>query len=261
MKIDPEVLRVLADIDIIGNAVVIREQLDRPLYIAVDKVLQAAGGKWSRARKAHLFTDAPDTLERAVLTGEITFAKQEFDFFETPQVIIDAMIVAAEYPEPIDDPKLRMKTLEPSAGTGRIAKAVRGAGSEVWCYEMQADKARFCSQNVLYPQGPCVVADFMNVVPAKEPVFDRVIMNPPFSKRQDVKHILHAWKFLKSGGRLVAIASAGVTFRTDALTKSLRDLVDANDGEITPLPEGAFKESGTGVNTVMIVAEKYAVKP
>lgn len=38
--------------------------------------------------------------------------------------------------------------------------------------------------------------------------FDAVIMNPPFSRRQDVRHITKAMSMLKPGGRLAAIASA-----------------------------------------------------
>ena len=35
--------------------------------------------------------------------------------------------------------------------------------------------------------------------------FDRIVMNPPFTNGDDIKHIMHALKMLKPGGRLVAI--------------------------------------------------------
>jgi hypothetical protein len=34
-------------------------------------------------------------------------------------------------------------------------------------------------------------------------------MNPPFANADDIKHIMHALKMLKPGGRLVAICANG----------------------------------------------------
>ena len=39
--------------------------------------------------------------------------------------------------------------------------------------------------------------------------FDRIVMNPPFANGDDIKHIMHALKMLKPGGRLVAICANG----------------------------------------------------
>ena len=39
--------------------------------------------------------------------------------------------------------------------------------------------------------------------------FDRILMNPPFSKAQDIGHITRAADMLNPGGRLVAICAAG----------------------------------------------------
>jgi hypothetical protein len=39
--------------------------------------------------------------------------------------------------------------------------------------------------------------------------FDRVVMNPPFDHGADIKHVEHARKFLKPGGRLVAVVANG----------------------------------------------------
>ena len=74
-------------------------------------------------------------------------------------------------------------------------------------------------------------------------------MNPPFSRQADIHHVNHAIKFLKPGGVLVSVMSAGVTFRTNRLTDDFRRMVIAHNGQIGALPAGAFKESGTMVNT------------
>ena len=85
---------------------------------------------------------------------------------------------------------------------------------------------------------------------------DKIIMNPPFSKQQDVKHILHAWGCLKDGGILVSIVSESPFFRENSLSKSFREWIDENKVEVYNLDSGAFKESGTMVKTRMIVAHK-----
>lgn len=41
-------------------------------------------------------------------------------------------------------------------------------------------------------------------------------------------------------------------FRANRLTVEFRELVDGRGGEIVPLPDGAFKASGTMVNTVLV---------
>ena len=81
-------------------------------------------------------------------------------------------------------------------------------------------------------------------------------MNPPFSDSQDIKHITHAFSFLKSGGVLVAIACEGPFFRQDKKSTSFREFLESHNAEVIQLPEGTFKESGTMVRTRLIKIEK-----
>jgi 16S rRNA G1207 methylase RsmC len=83
-----------------------------------------------------------------------------------------------------------------------------------------------------------------------------VIMNPPFANGQEVEHVLHAWRFVKPGGRLVAVMSASAPTRSTALYRALQELVAAEGGTFTPLPSGSFKEACTNVETVALVLDK-----
>jgi len=74
--------------------------------------------------------------------------------------------------------------------------------------------------------------------------FDVVVMNPPFDGCADIKHIQHARKMLKPGGRLVAICANGPRQRA-ALMDEAEHWED--------LPAGTFKAAGTGVNTALLV--------
>ncbi len=42
--------------------------------------------------------------------------------------------------------------------------------------------------------------------------YDRIIMNPPFEKCQDIDHVYHAFYLLNPNGILVSIVSRGVFF-------------------------------------------------
>ena len=150
-----------------------------------------------------------------------------------------------------------MRVLEPSAGLGAIARPVAARGASVDCIELDGQLAGRLRQAGFTVQA----ADFLEVPPRAE--YDRVMMNPPFASRADVKHVMHALGFLKPGGLLVAVMSAGAGFRDDNLTTGFRATVEERGGTITALPDDAFKESGTGVRTVLVTipAPAPAVTP
>lgn len=260
MKIDQDVMAVLANSTVRGANLKLPGQLDRKLYERVNKVLVAIGGKWDRKAQAHVFgEDADAMVDGILLTGEYTDAKKEFDAFYTPDAIAEMVAERANIWR-ADDPKERCRVLEPSAGAGALVAAARKRGAIVWACEKNpkdADKLDL----LLYPHGSCIRGDFLAVSPDMDgqagPLFDRVVMNPPFSKGQDARHVLHALKFLKPGGRLVAIMSPGVVFRTNGAYRELREYLDASGAgfSIEELPAGSFKESGTMVNTVILTVD------
>jgi 16S rRNA G1207 methylase RsmC len=147
-----------------------------------------------------------------------------------------------------------MLVLEPSAGRGALAVAANSAavGVMVDMHELLPGNHRALIELKLPLSGVSEPGDFLQVEP--KPIYDRVLMNPPFDKkRSDIHHVVHALKFLKPGGRLVAIMPSGVTFRDDALTRDFREIVEQRGGSIETLPEASFKQAGTMVNTVLVV--------
>jgi predicted RNA methylase len=245
MNIDSKVLDVLGNATITGNALKLNGQLDRSLYVAVNKVLEAAGGKWNRKAQAHVFEgDAGEIMEQIILTGKVTNKKQELGQFFTPRPIMEQMIEAAQI-------EFGMSVLEPNSGDGAIVWELVKHTPNVECYEIDPKNAAAMLSRV---NVPVTVTDFLTVDPA--PNFDRVVMNPPFAKQSDIRHVNHALKFLKPHGRLVSIMSASVTFRTNALADSFRHRLPSFHGTIEPLPEDSFTGSGTGVNTVMVTLDK-----
>ncbi len=245
MHVSDDVLAVLDDLDIDGDHVRITGQLDYGFYKRVDKVLQAAGGKWNRKIKAHVFdADPTEVLEQVLLTGQIT-TPQDMGYFPTPPPIVEKLLGLAEL-EP------GMTVLEPSAGTGAIAGPAAARGAVVDCVEI--DPAR--TQGLRGGHSRTVLlADFLTVTPAELDAdgYDRAVMNPPFARQADIAHVLHALTFVKPGGRLVSVMANGFTFRTNRTAVDFRDLIAAKGGQVLPLADDAFREAGTGVRTVVVV--------
>lgn len=247
MKVDTDVLLILERSECLGTCLRLpKSQLERPLYMRVDAALKAAGGKWDRKAGGHLFQgSAADAIEALILTGEIA-KPQDFGFFETPVELARRVIRLSELTP-------GMTVLEPSAGKGRLADLARGAGGHVLCVELLSKNCEvlLAKQHSVIPMQDFLAFD-VPILPAR---FDRVVMNPPFAGRADIHHIMHAAKFLKPGGRLVSIASASVLFRQDKLACAFRDFIGASEGigSIEALPEGSFKESGTMVNTALVI--------
>ncbi len=256
MKISPDVLGVLSRFSFTPNGPgflgkITDGQLDRKLYVGVNKVLEELGGKWNRKAGGHLFfNEISDRMEDLLQTGRITDSKKELGFFETPVAVAARLAREAEV-------RHGMSVLEPEAGTGRLADAVRESVQPgfalITCVELDCERYRG-----LLNKGYFEVfnLNFLETVPDSDGRYDRVVMNPPFARRQDIHHVRHAFRWLKAGGVLAAIMSGGVVFREDKLALDFRHEVDAADGTIIPLPEGSFSESGTEANTCIVTMRK-----
>ena len=89
-----------------------------------------------------------------------------------------------------------MKVLEPNAGMGHLADKIKAKGADLDVGELANTMAELLSE-----KGHNVVSsDFLDYNPG--PIYDRIVMNPPFSHDADVHHVTHALTMLKPGGRL-----------------------------------------------------------
>ncbi len=242
MQVSEDVLAVLSAAQCDGDALRLVGQLDRALYLKTNKVLSAAGGKWTRSAEAHLFPgDAATRVDQILLTGQVAVPKDEFDFFPTPPALVDRLLSAI-------DVQAGERGIEPSAGRAAIASAAASRGALMDCYELMDDNYAFLTG--VPGLSKVIHADFLSVDP--EPIYDFCAMNPPFTKQADIRHVMHATRFLKPGGRMGAIMAAGVLFRENRLTADFRAMVERYRGRVEELPDGAFKRSGTMVRTVMV---------
>lgn len=242
MKLSQEQISILRDTKIEWNKLYLQWQLDRKQYVSINEVLETIGAKWSRKDKAHIFDGdmLEDAVQDIIETGEVETIKEtikKFQFYPTPPDLAEYLVSLAD----IKDSDI---VLEPSAGTGAILKLIPPAQHRT---AIEIDESRYDLLNEYAEQVECM--DFLEY---KDEKYTKIVMNPPFCKSQDVKHILHAYSLLADGGTLVSIASNGITFREWKLYDDLRAL----NPEIIELPEWSFKESGTLVNTVIVKIKK-----
>lgn len=140
--------------------------------------------------------------------------------------------------------------LEPSAGTGMLLGAMgcrmfghspeRGSVTAV-----EIDYRLAGRLESEFPLTKVISADFLEMNGSLG-MFDKILMNPPFENGADIKHIEHARKFLKPGGRLVAICANG---------PRQRERLQPIATEWCDLPAGTFKQAGTMVNAALIVVD------
>ena len=247
MKINNNVLDILGNCRVEGNILYLPNiQLSRADYTAVNKVLEALGGKWDRKLKGHVFNHCPtDDIEAVLLTGDVVDVKKEFQFFPTPRSIAERLCDLAE----IDD---TVSVLEPSCGNGALADVIweRGPRS-LFGVELNVDMENILKEK---PYSIFIGWDFLQLEAGE--AWDRIVMNPPFSNHQDIDHVLKAFSILKPGGIMISVMSVSPLFRTDKKSVAFREFLEENNAFVEELPEGAFKESSTMVKTCIVKIKK-----
>lgn len=248
-RIEADVLEVLARC--VAEEHLVRlppGRMTRDLYGRVNNVLTALGGRWKGGKvQAHVFEqEASPILEVAVATGGY-LKPQDFGYFPTPAELVRQLIELAEL-------RAGMTVLEPSAGRGAIAlPAAEIVGREnVTVVELLASNVGHLARSGFHR---FVMQDFLELQPSEGTLFDRVIMNPPFSRLAAVDHVLHASKFLRPDGRLLAITSPSWEHNSSRKAAAFREFFQDVDGHAIEVPAGAFRESGTDVATRILVME------
>lgn len=194
--------------------------------------------------------EEPQNVELLKLKNKLQFASIP-GFFPTPSAVCE---IIGEKLNHIKNRAFMM--LEPSAGSGNLCKFAKKLWPDVQitAFEINSDLSKLLT----FEGFDVINSDFMAA--EQLPFFDLVLMNPPFEKLQDVAHVMHAYKSLRDGGELVAIMSPSFTFNQDKRAVAFRDFIESTGAHVEKLPEGSFKESGTGVAAVLVHIVKAVTK-
>lgn len=142
----------------------------------------------------------------------------------------------------------KSRVLEPEAGSGRIADAVKAVTPHVDCVEWMCTL-----RELLTLKGHHLVGDdFLALTP--QPVYDAVLMNPPFS--QECEHIQHAFQFLRPGGTLVSVCTGRVISSEQRKFKEFQDWLAEHTHSVQKVQNIKFEM--TGVSTMLLIIYKGA---
>lgn len=173
-------------------------------------------------------------------------------YFSTPPAIIARMLEYAD----IHEGDL---VLEPSAGNGSIADAIRTHWDDavtLHVCERDHDLAEILRlKNHTFAER--IGQDFLNGGPYdQDPRYDRIVMNPPCEKHVDCRHIKRAYDWLAPDGALVAVVSdlSMVSMHTEAV--QFRIWLQSVGAEVEALPNNAFKPSGSDVRSHLVMIGK-----
>lgn len=204
----------------------------QPVKVAARAAVQQS---WKKSRELNA-TIKEKQDERELIQGH------NFDLFPTPTELAAEMVRRARVGQ-------GDSVLEPSAGTGRIAKAAKEAGAWVTCIEFNnslISRLRDIGDEVY-------CKDFLEYESSAR--FNVVLMNPPFSNGADIDHVRHAYNLIDEG-ELISIMSEGSFYRSDKKATSFRLWLDEVGGHSEQLPPNTFKQSGTSVNTRIVTIKK-----
>lgn len=180
--------------------------------------------------------------ELAQMERDLQFSKIP-GYFPTPDAVIDLMLDYAQI-------EAHHTILEPSAGSGAIVDRLPDDNLVV-VYEINPTLCQ-----ILQAKGfDARPVDFLTEIEGAFQ-FDRVLMNPPFENQADIDHVLEAFGRLQSGGRLVAVMSPSPFFRDNSKSTIFRAFLETHTSEVIDLPDGSFKESGTGVASKLVIIDK-----
>lgn len=195
-------------------------------------------------------TKTPDDLRTK--TGALS---RDLAFYPTPDKAAAIVVSRAE----LGDTDEEGGILEPSAGDGALVRALIRAGvprGRITAVEVAPE--RFDALARLGTRAR--LANFLTLTP--EPVFAAVVMNPPFCGTHWMAHVMHAFDFLRPGGKLTTVLPATAEFGDSRAHETFRawarEHFNGWSGArmFNDMPDESFAESGTRIATVTLTLRK-----
>lgn len=249
MKIKDNIKEILKQWTVQGNMYFLpKMQLDRKDYIECNSILEVLWLKWVKWKKAHILAeeieDLEETLNDILESWEVETLKEykkRFQAFYTPKEV-------AEYLVELADIKEDEIVCEPSAWLWNIAEYLPKENKTIL---VELDENKYKELEKKFKWFVWIKNDFL-----QESFWwlkiDKFVWNPPFNKSQDVKHILHMYELLNKWWRVVSVASSSIQTRQGKLYDELKAL----NPEFIDLDKWSFKESGTMVNSCIVILNK-----
>jgi phospholipid N-methyltransferase len=185
-------------------------------------------------------------------------------FYPSPDAVADK---AAEELHPAAGNRI----LEPSAGTGSLIRGIfrhiesrnrsRHSLDQINPDTIKVDAIEVSAArcDILRSSGLCdsvVHGNFLGIEPT--PIYDRIILNPPFNRTSYMSHVRHAYDFLAENGKMVAILPITAAIGESKIHAQFHRWIDSTGhyARWVDLPTASFAESGTNISTTMLILRK-----
>jgi hypothetical protein len=258
-------------------------------YAAVRTALIKAGGKYKK--NTFVFPNDAQPYINRLTSGESVNIKKEFQFYETPEAVIEKMKkhIDLTLPEHKDNP---IYYLEPSAGQGALLDVLTEQKYQIltihYFEKMEINQSILEKKylNTEHENVHFLGEDFLKIDKKYSNFYNLVFANPPFSKNQDIKHLKKMYEVCSNEGTIVCVMSVGWMYNSGKIYDEFRKWIGFtphmsesqirafgneggsivlsrhNDFEIDEqvlvemVNTGEFKKSGTNVPTCIVVIHK-----
>ena len=180
--------------------------------------------------------------------------RKDSDFVPTPMSVVELMVAEATVLKERQNSPFPTRCLEPSAGSGRIARALLATdNTEVDVVELHPERRRELAAAGMRLVGE----DFLKFSPATATLarkrgYDCIMMNPPFSNAQYIEHLKHAQGMLRPGGNLVSIVPHYIFKRPEN-----RDwFMSMDHAKCTQLSRNHFKAQNVDIATHILTIKE-----
>jgi len=177
--------------------------------------------------------DVSSVLKTMYRTGGLP-EQRSHQFYPTPSSIADVVVELAE----ID---MTHSVLEPEAGQGGLADRLPNRDM-VTCIEISQLHCDILMAKG-YKHVKCANFLIANRDWVSHELFDRIVMNPPFSEGRALSHLKHAAGMLKPGGILVAVLPASLKWK---------ELIPGASHCWSDTYSGEFEDTGVSVSILKI---------
>lgn len=234
------------------NLMVMRptDEMTDATYDKLKQYMEGMGGHWRERVRGFVFYT--QNLKR----NSFQNWKESNQFFPTPEHVANRVYQLSGLSNWSLLHDGRPIVLEPSAGTGSLLHEIPSdINCKFYIVEPEIHNAKQLEDEG-YDVNRCTFEKFYSSAVKTNTRFTHVLMNPPFSQSRDIKHTLMAYDLLEPDGRLVSIISENAMYYANEYSNKFRQWINDTNAIIEPISSTAFKESGTTVDTVIIVVNK-----
>lgn len=222
-------------------------QFNKKSYTEAKKWVEEAGGRWQGGKvQGFTFPFNANRVFSILHDGKRCNLQQEYQYFATPPEVADWLVMLAGGIHEHE------KVLEPSAGTGSIIDAIHRSCKDVVvdCFELMPENKELLSKK----SNIQILGDDFTTYNLGS--YDKIIANPPFCKNQDIRHVKRMYDHLNDGGTVAAIMSCHWQYAKERECIEFREWLKSVGAKHFIIDEGAFKKSGTIIQTSAVVITK-----